>query len=129
MRRLLPLLLLAAVVAPAADATPKTGFEFERSGGNIRPYSVVIATTGKVTTTGAAPAHKKVLTKQQLANLNRVAFVTHFETLPVVTACPHTLPDIAAQAIRVGGRTVRVHGACLTRFNKLWNALVRATTP
>ena len=128
MTRLLAPVLLAAVLVPAADASPKTGFEFGRSGGNIRPYSIVISTTGKVTATGAAPEHRTTLTKQQLANLNRVAFVTRFETLPVVTACPGTLPDVAAESIRVGGRTVRVHGTCVARFNRLWTALNHAAT-
>ena len=33
------------------------------------------------------------------------------------------LPDVAATFIRVGARTVRVHGACVARYTKLWNAL------
>jgi hypothetical protein len=127
MTRILALLALAAAALPAAaDASPKTGFEFGRAGGSIRPFAVSIATTGRVTATGAAPEHRTTLTKKQLADLNRVAFVTHFETLPATTACPNTLPDIAAQYIRVGGRTVRVHGTCVTRFNRLWTALSHA---
>lgn len=129
MTRLLTLLALAAAAAvvPSAQATAKTGFEFGRTGGNIRPFAVSISITGRVTATGTAPDPRKTLTKQQLANLNRVAFVTHFETLPAATACPNTLPDIAAQYIRVGARTVRVHGTCVARFNRLWTALNRAT--
>lgn len=126
MKRLLFVLFLAGTVVPAASAAPKTGFAYGRTGGNIRPFSLTIATTGRVTATGAAPAHRARLSKLQLADLNRVAFVSQFGTLPVVTACPKTLPDIAAQWIRVGGRTVRVHGACLGRFNRLWKALDRA---
>ena len=59
--------------------------------------------------------------------LNHVVVETSFSKLPAVTACPSTLPDIAAQFIRVGGRTVRVHGSCLQRFNRLWTALTKAT--
>jgi len=130
MTRLLALLALAAAaIVPSADASAKTGFEFGRSGGSIRPFTVTIATSGRVTAAGAAPEHRATLTKQQLANLNRVAFVTHFETLPATTSCPGTLPDVAAQSIRVGARTVRVHGSCVSRFNRLWTALNRATTP
>jgi hypothetical protein len=119
-------LLAAVAVAPAAAASPKTGFAFGRTGGSIRPFSLAISTTGRVTATGAAPAHRARLTQQQLADLNRTAFVSQFNTLAAVTACPHTLPDVAAEWIRVGGRTVRVHGSCLTRFNKLWAALNHA---
>jgi hypothetical protein len=49
-----------------------------------------------------------------------------FSTIPAVTACPKTLPDVAAEFIRVEGRTVRVHGSCIARFNRLWTALNRA---
>lgn len=126
MRRLVVLIAALALV-PAAGATSKTGFAFGREGGNIMPFSVTIATSGKVTATGAAPAHRTLLTEQQLANLNRVAFVVNFRTLRLITACPNTLPDIASEWIRVGARTVRVHGNCVTRFNRLWTALNRAT--
>lgn len=127
MKRLCLGVLLAAAVAPPADAATRTGFAFGRTGGSIMPFGLEISTTGKVTATGAAPSHRTRLTKQDLADLNRVAFVTQFNTLPAVTACPHTLPDIAARWIRVGGRTVRVHGACLARFNRLWAALGKTT--
>jgi hypothetical protein len=128
MRRLLvTTAVLLAIVASAAGASAKTGFEFGRVGGNIRPFTIVIANTGAVTATGAAPAHTPAVTKQQLAELNRIAFEIAFDRLPLVTSCPATLPDVAAQVIRVGGRTVRVHGGCLHRFNRLWTALNRTT--
>jgi hypothetical protein len=108
-----PVLLVAAV----------TGFAFGRTGGNIMPFSVTIAASGTVTATGAAPAHVDAVTKQRLAILNRAALDARFRTLPAATSCPGTLPDVAAQFIRVGGRTVRVHGTCVKRFNRLWAAL------
>ena len=113
---MVPLLLIA----------PQTGFAYGRVGGNIMPFTVSISTSGVVTSTGPAPVHLKRLTKQQLALLNRVVVETSFEKLPAVTACQNTLPDIAAQFIRVGRRTVRVHGSCLARFNRLWAALTNA---
>ncbi len=119
----MPVLLAAALLLPA-----KTGFAFGRTGGNIMPFTVAIAATGEVKTTGAAPAHVSVVAKQQLANLDRIALAVRFSTLPVVTSCPGTLPDIAAQYVRAGGRTVRVHGNCVNRFNRLWTALNRAVT-
>lgn len=131
MRTVAPIAVLLALVAvvPGASASPTTGFEYGRSGGNIRPFTIRIDTAGVVRATGAAPAHRHLLTKEQLAAINRSAFVNKFQTLPAVTACPGTLPDISARLIRVGGRTVRVHGACLTRFNRLWTALSRAVSP
>jgi hypothetical protein len=114
-------------MAPLLLAVPQTGFAFGRVGGNIRPYTVTISTAGVVTTTGPASVRLQKLTKQQLAVLNRVVVETSFARLPAVTACAKTLPDVAAQFIRVGARTVRVHGQCLARFNRLWAALVKAT--
>jgi len=121
--------LAAGIASAAASAAPVTGFEFGRTGGNIRPFTIRIDTAGAVHATGAAPAHRARLTKLQLAAINRAAFVNSFPTIPAVTACPGTLPDIAAQLIRVGSRTVRVHGSCIARFNRLWAALNRATQP
>lgn len=123
MMRVLAAVLAAGALAPAAAASPRTGFAFGRAGGNIRPFTVTIAITGKVTATGAAPDHEAALTKQQLAELNRVAYTTQFQTLPTFIACPKALPDVAALFIRVGARTVRSHGACNGRFNRLWKVL------
>jgi hypothetical protein len=129
MKRVLAAVLVSLAVAPAAaSAAPTTGFAFGRSGGSIRPFSLTVATSGAVTATGAAPWHRTRLSKQQLANLNRVAFVTQFATLPLATNCSGTLPDVASQWIRVGDRTVRVHGTCVPRFDRLWTALDRAVT-
>jgi hypothetical protein len=119
--------LFAAVVALPAQAAQQTGFSFGRVGGNIRPFAITIATTGLVTATGAAPAHRRIVSKAQLAELNRLVVATEFSRLPAVTACPATLPDVAAQFIRVGRRTVRVHGRCVARFNRLWTALSKSS--
>jgi hypothetical protein len=127
MRPLLAAAALAAVLVPAAQAQPTTGFAFGRTGGSIMPFRVTISTDGAVTTSGPATVGRRRLTKLQLAELNRIAFATSFSTLPATTACPDTLPDIAARFIRVGARTVRVHGRCLPRFNRLWAALARET--
>ena len=128
MKRVLVLVVAAAAaVVPWAGATEKTGFAFGRSGGSIRPFTITVATSGRVTSTGAAPEHRTTLTKQQLADLNRVAFLVRFLTLPQRTMCKGTLPDVAETFIRVGDRVVRVHGACLARFNRLWTALNRTT--
>src|SRR3954462_11010166 len=100
---MVPLLLAAALAAP------QTGFAFGRVGGSIMPFTAAMATSGVVKRDGAEPAAAKHLTKQQLAVLNRVAVETQFTRMTPVMACPKTVPDVAAQFIRVGGRTVRVH--------------------
>jgi hypothetical protein len=117
------LLVLAAGVMPASSAVQPSGFAFGRLGGNIRPYAVAIANSGTVRTSGAVAVNRKKLTSAQLASLNRVATETSFVTLPKATNCRGTLPDVAATYIRVGARTVRVHGACVPRYQRLFRAL------
>jgi hypothetical protein len=116
--------LLAVVTALA-----QTGFAFGRTGGSIIPFSIAITAGGHVTATGPAPEHTTSVSKLRLANLDRAVLEAKFQTLPVMTSCPGTLPDIAAQYIRVGRRTVRVHGTCVPRFNRLWTALNRSVRP
>lgn len=102
-------------------------FAFGRTGGNIMPFTVTIAPGGAITRTGPAPGTRARLTRQQLAGLERTAAAVHFTTLPRATSCPGTLPDVAAQFVRVGSRTVRAHGGCVARFQRLWQALANAT--
>ncbi len=117
------LLMVAAAAIPASSAIQPTGFAFGRIGGNIRPYTVTIANSGVVRTTGAVAVGRHKLTPLQLGGLNRVATETSFVTLPKATNCSGTLPDVAATYIRVGARTVRVHGACVPRYQRLLKAL------
>jgi len=126
LRAALALAFGAAALVPAAAATPQQGFAFGRSGGNIRPFRVVIATDGVVRSTGAAHVGRARLTRLQLGELNRIAATGSFGSLPLSTNCSGTLPDVAATFIRVGPRTVRVHGDCVAAYSKLWKALVRA---
>jgi hypothetical protein len=126
MRRAVPMLLLLALAAgavPASSAVQPTGFAFGRLGGNIRPYTVTIANSGAVRTSGAVVVGRRKLTSLQLGGLNRVATETSFVTLPMATNCRGTLPDVASTYIRVGARTVRVHGSCLPRYQRLLKAL------
>jgi hypothetical protein len=126
MMRMLVVALALATLAPAAGAAPQTGFAFGRVGGNIIPYTVTIAPTGAVSARGPVTLGRRKLTQPQLAALRRSALVNAFVRLPAVTACPGTLPDVAATFIRVGSRTVRVHGHCLARYERVWVALTRA---
>ena len=129
MRRAFPLvfmLVVASAAAPAEGNVAPTGFAFGRLGGNIRPYRVTIADSGAVRTSGAVRVKRRMLTSMQLATLNRVATETRFETMPFATSCPHTLPDVASTYVRVGARTVRVHGNCVVRYARMWKALAAA---
>jgi|SRR5689334_16302510 hypothetical protein len=126
MRVLAPALAAAVVLAPAAGATQRTGFAFGRIGGNIRPFTVAIATDGRVRVNGAVQVNRIQLTRLQLGNLNRLAAIGNFGALPQMTNCTGTLPDVATTFIRVGPRTVRVHGDCVAEYRRLWTALTHA---
>jgi hypothetical protein len=122
----LALVLGAAAVVPAAGAADQTGFELGRRGGNIRPFTVVIAVSGKVRATGPVKIRKTRVARLELGRLNRLAVTVGFERLSAATSCPGTLPDVAATFIRVGRETVRVHGTCVAGYQRLWKALAHA---
>jgi hypothetical protein len=120
------LLVAAGVLVPAGTASQRTGFAFGRAGGNIRPFTVVITTEGRVQVSGPAEAGRSHLTRTQLGNLNRIAATGSFGMLPGMTQCTGVLPDVATTFIRVGPRTVRVHGDCVSDYRVLWKALAHA---
>lgn len=129
-RRLVALVTAAAaavalaVVAGAGAATvPAQGFAFGRVGGNIIPFTVTISAGGRVRSQGPVRIGRHTLTHAQLVALAAVAARAHFSTLPPTTECPGTLPDVASTFVRVGTRTVRVHGGCVPRYTRVWNAL------
>jgi hypothetical protein len=126
MQRALAVGLAATALVPAATASQQQGFAFGRSAGNIRPFRVVISTEGTVRLTGPVQIGRMHLTRIQLGELNRLAATGRFGTLPRTTSCPGTLPDVATTFIRVGPRTVSVHGTCLASFQHLWAALAHA---
>lgn len=125
MRRAVSLIALLGLagILPSADAAEPMGFAFGRTGGNIIPYHVTIANSGVVRTYGPVKVGRKLLAAVQLAALNRVATETRFTVLPARTNCRGTLPDIAGTYIRVGARTVHVHGGCSPRYQRLLKAL------
>ena len=127
MRSALLVLGLAAVaLVPTSAASQQTGFALGRTGGNIRPFTVTIAADGKVSVTGPVQAGRTKLTQPQLATLGKIAADAHFATLPKTTNCAGTLPDVASTFVRVGARTVRMHGDCVARYTRLWKALSSA---
>jgi hypothetical protein len=124
MLRLIAVLAVAATCASTASAAATTGIAFGRMGGSIRPFTVTVAADGTVHATG--PVDTKPVSKQQLARLDRLAASIRFTTLAAATNCTGTNPDVAATFIRIGHKTVRVHGTCLAGYQRLWNALNRA---
>jgi hypothetical protein len=125
MRTLAVVLALAAILPAASGAAPQRGFAFGRLGGNIVPFTVSIGNDGRVKATGPVLVGRAHLTQLEVANLDRVATMNGFASLRSSTSCPGTLPDVAATFVRVGPRTVRVHGSCVVRYQRIWNALAR----
>jgi hypothetical protein len=130
MRLLGAVLVLAAVVAAAVaaggSAAAQSGFAFGRFGGNIRPYTVTIGAGGAVHTSGPVTVGQRRLIAKELAALRRAAAATRFTALPAWTHCAKTHPDVASTFIRVGARTVRVHGSCVAGYTRFWLVLSRA---
>lgn len=101
---------------PLVLAVTQTGFAFGVTG----VYTVSIHVDGHVTARGAAPPHRLVLTRNELADLNRVVFETAFATWPARTRCRAAT---RTRFVRVGPRVVRIDGACSARFDRLWSTL------
>jgi hypothetical protein len=126
MLRALAAVAIAAAFVPSATASEQTGFAFGRVGGNIGPFTVVIATDGSVRKTGPVATRTTPVPRLQLGKLNQLAVTIGFAKLPKATNCQGTHPDVAATFIRVGRRTVRVHGECVAPYLRLYNALQKA---
>jgi hypothetical protein len=126
LRALLALGLAATALASGASASQQTGFALGRTGGNIRPFTVSIAADGRVSVSGPVQVGRTKLTRAQLAALTKTAADVRFTTLPNTTTCAGTLPDVASTFVRIGARTVRVHGECVPRYARLWKALAGA---
>jgi hypothetical protein len=119
--------LLGALAASApAGSAAQRGFAFGRLGGNIVPFTVAIGNDGSVKATGPVKVGRTHLTRLQVANLNRIAATNAFGSLPAATNCAGTLPDVAGTFVRIGPRTVRVHGVCVPRYQRIYNALAKA---
>jgi hypothetical protein len=117
---------LAAAVGLQTAASAAPTFTFGRKGGNIVPYTVTIDPTGRITATGTQVSVHQVA-PAALDDLLALADSSGFFSLPELTSCPGTLPDIAALEIHVtaGSRdhTASVHGGCVAGFASLYAAL------
>jgi hypothetical protein len=118
--------LAALAAASPVGAGAQRGFAFGRLGGNIIPFTVSIANDGSVKASGPVKVGRRHLTLLQIGNLNRIAATNAFGSLAKVTNCPGSLPDIASTFVRIGPRTVRVHGSCLRGYQRIYAALERA---
>ena len=123
LRAFLVLGLVGAALASGATASTQAGFALGRTGGNIRPFTVAIAADGSVSVSGPVQVGRAKLTPAQLAALKKIAADAHFATLPKTTSCAGTLPDVASAFVRVGARTVRVHGDCVARYLRVEKSL------
>ena len=123
-------LLLLAVAASGSLGATSPAFTFGRTGGNIRPFAVTIASGGRVSGTGAvqlvSPAPK--LSAAVVSGLRKLARAEGFYAAPVSARCPNVLPDVAALyvTIRSAGttRTVSVKGGCNSSFGELFETLL-----
>ena len=115
-----------ALASPAAGAATGSGYSFGRQGGNIIPFTVTVSARGRVHATGPVKVGRTHLSAAQLAAVAGAARSAGFASLPTQTLCPGTLPDVAATFVAVGSKRVMVHGNCVPRYAKVWNALSAA---
>jgi hypothetical protein len=123
-------LMLALIVGAADGAQPASaGFTFGRSGGNIMPFSVVIARDGRMTAHGAVKLAnpQRPVSADALRGLLRLTQAEGFFSLPRTLSCTRTLPDVASLFVTVsrssGTKTVAVHGGCKAGFNQIYAVL------
>lgn len=117
---------MAVLLAALALASPAGPYAFGRESGNIVPFTITISQSGAVHVIGPVKAGRKQLTASQLAAVASAVTTARFATLPATTTCPGTLPDIASTWVKAGSHRVQVHGACSSRFTRVWNALASA---
>jgi hypothetical protein len=123
LRRIVVLTVFAAALSGCgAAAAAGTSIVFGISGGNIAPYRVSIQPTGIVKIRASLGSHRRRLAPARVRRLRSEIRQAHLES----RRCSGVLPDIASRYIRVGSRTVTVHGGCERAFNRVWNDLTSA---
>lgn len=113
--------LVAAVGGSTAKPNAQP-IEFGMRGGNIVPFSVVIRPDGSVRATGSMKAGNHRIDPATVRRLRTEIADAHL----VGRRCTGVVPDIGSRFIRVGNRTVTVHGSCNRRFERSWTALMSA---
>jgi hypothetical protein len=129
MRRILVLTAIAVALAACGASAASTQAKprrivFGLAGGNIVPWQVTIEPTGRIRNTSMQPTRRRISRAKvvSLTRLVRHEFATGVES----RMCPGTNPDVGSDFIHAFGRTVRVHGSCEPRFQRLWSTLARA---
>ncbi|TML72875.1 MAG: hypothetical protein E6G12_12050 [Actinobacteria bacterium] len=123
-----PALVVAVVVlalvaaACGTSAARRTPIAFGITGGNVRGYSVTIQPDGSVHSKGSQPGVRRQLVLTRVRQLEREIQQAHLTN----RQCGGVLPDIASRYVRVGGRTVTVHGDCEAGFERVWDDLAQA---
>jgi hypothetical protein len=105
MRRLVLIAVLVlglAACGSSSQAAKPVRVQFGTAGGSIRPQTFALTVNGDL-----ASEVQKALAPGGLPD----------------RSCPGTMPDAAAEFIRVGGHTVTVRGSCEPHFTRLWNKL------
>jgi hypothetical protein len=111
------------MVAPDVLAAAPV-FAYGRMSGNIRAQRVTIASSGRVSVEGI-PTGRRV-SARKLAALQTLAGRQRLASLPPLTTCSTSLPDLATRYITYHRHTVRARGSCSKRFKAVYTAVGRA---
>jgi hypothetical protein len=128
MRRIIVLAaLLAGVCACGSSAASTTPHRivFGMAGGNMVPWQITIEPTGRVRSDGTLTPKRRQLSHARVVSLSRLVR-SGFAAGMKSRLCPGTNPDVGSEFVHAYGRTVRVHGRCEPRFQRLWDTLAQA---
>ena len=120
--RFLAVVVLAAVTGCGASKAASGPIAFGIVGGNVIPYRVTIEPSGHVRLTGSSRTVRRRIAPARVRGLRREIQSARLAS----RRCPGVLPDVAGQYVRVGGRTVTVHGDCEAGFRRVWSDLTQA---
>jgi hypothetical protein len=114
--------LVACGATTTAHTHTPTPIAFGVTGGNVVGYRISIQSNGGVRSSGSARAIRRQIAAARLRQLRDEIEHAHLTS----RSCPGTLPDLARQYIRVGRRTITVHGSCDAAFAHVWRDLTQA---
>jgi len=112
----------AALTAGGSSAGGHTPIVFGITGGSLRPYRVSIQPNGSVRIKGSDRTGRRQIPPARVQQLRTEIQRAHLGG----HMCIGVLPDVASRYVRLGDRTVTVHGDCEQSFESVWNDLVRA---
>jgi hypothetical protein len=113
----------AALAGCGSSSVSHRPIVFGITGGNIAPYRISIQPNGSARGRGRTVLAQ--ISPARVRALRREIQQAHLSS----RRCAGVLPDVASRYIRIGDRTITVRGGCETRFNQVWNDLVRAVGP